>query len=368
MVRASIAVFPGDGIGPEVTGQARAVLALCAERFGLQLEFIDGVIGGAAIDRAGTPLPDESLRLAQASDAVLLGAVGGPRWDDPQSAMRPEQALLGLRRGLELFANLRPVVAHPALIAAAPLKRELLEGVDILFVRELTGGVYFGQPSERRVGPAGREAIDTTLYCEGEVARVTRLAFQLAQLRRRHLTQVDKANILATSRLWREVTHEVAAEFPDVQCEDVLVDAMAMHLLRRPRDFDVVVTENMFGDILTDEASVLCGSLGMLPSASLGAALNRQGSRVGLYEPIHGSAPDIAGRDLANPLGAILSAAMLLEYSLAQPGPAAAVAAAVRRVLEAGLRTADVRQDGCRVVGCAAMGAAVRRELDAGAA
>ncbi len=363
MARAAIAVFPGDGIGPEVTAEARAVLTLCAEQFGLALVFEEGIIGGGAIDREGTALPADSVRLAQASDAVLLGAVGGPKWDDPQSTVRPEQALLGLRRQLELFANLRPIVAQPALVAAAPLKPELIEGVDILFVRELTGGVYFGQPSERRVGSAGREAVDTIPYSEGEVARVTRLAFQLAQQRRRRVAQVDKANILATSRLWREVTHEIAREFPDVTCEDVLVDAMAMHLLRRPRDFDVVVTENMFGDILTDEASVLTGSLGMLPSASLGAARNRHGGRIGLYEPIHGSAPDIAGRDLANPLGAILSGALLLEHSLAQPAPARAIEGAVARVLEAGLRTADVRQAGCRVVGCAAMGEAVRREL-----
>ena len=364
MERATIAVFAGDGIGREVTAQARAVLALCAERFGLRLEFNEGLIGGGAIDRDGTALPADSLRLARDSDAVLLGAVGGPKWDDPQSRVRPEQALLGLRRELELFANLRPIVAHPTLIPAAPLKAELLQGVDILFVRELTGGVYFGQPSERRTGTAGREAVDTIPYSEAEVARVTRLAFQLARGRRQRVTQVDKANILATSRLWREVTHEIAAEFPDVASEDVLVDAMAMHLLRRPRDFDVVVTENMFGDILTDEASVLTGSLGMLPSASLGAALNRQGGRRGLYEPIHGSAPDIAGRDLANPLGAILSAAMLLEFSLGQAAPARAIEAAVGRVLDAGLRTADVRQDGCRVVGCTAMGEAVRRELE----
>jgi 3-isopropylmalate dehydrogenase len=363
MHRATIAVFPGDGIGPEVTNQARAVLALCAERFGLQIDFVEEVIGGGAIDRDGTALPDASLRLAKSSDAVLLGAVGGPKWDNPQSTVRPEQALLGLRRSLELFANLRPIVAHPALIAAAPLKREVLEGVDILFVRELTGGVYFGQPSERRSGAAGREAVDTTVYSESEVARVTRLAFQLAQRRRKRVTQVDKANILATSRLWREVTREIAAEFPDVTCEDVLVDAMAMHLLRRPRDFDVVVTENMFGDILTDEASVLTGSLGMLPSASLGDTVNKHGGRVGLYEPIHGSAPDIAGRDLANPLGAILSSALLLEYSLGQAAPARAIESAVFRVLDRGLRTADVRQEGCEIVGCIAMGDAVRREL-----
>ncbi|MFN8640772.1 MAG: 3-isopropylmalate dehydrogenase [Candidatus Binatia bacterium] len=367
MTRATIVVCSGDGIGPEVTREARAVLECCAERFDLHLRFEDAPIGGCAIDQEGTALPSASFELAQRSDAVLLGAVGGPKWDDPNSTVRPEQALLGLRRGLELFANLRPIVAHPALLAAAPLKRELLEGVDILFVRELTGGVYFGQPSERRTGPEGRHAVDTVVYAEGEVARVARLAFQLAETRRRRVTQVDKANILATSRLWREVTHEVAREFPGVACEDVLVDAMAMHLLRRPRDFDVVVTENMFGDILTDEASVLTGSLGMLPSASLGDGRNALGHRRGLYEPIHGSAPDIAGQDVANPLGAILSAAMLCEHSLGQAAAARAIEAAVYRVVGAGLRTADVRQEGCTVVGCRAMGEAVRNELARGA-
>ncbi len=368
MAAATIAVLAGDGIGPEVTAEARAVLEQCGERFGLALQFSAAEVGGIAIDHHGTALPDDSLALARQSDAVLFGAVGGPKWDHPQSTVRPEQALLGLRRGLGLFANLRPIVPHPALLAAAPLKRELLEGVDILFVRELTGGVYFGQPSERRSGAQGRSAVDTIDYSEAEVVRVTRLAFQLARQRRRHVTQVDKANILATSRLWREVTHEIAGEFPDVTCDDLLVDAMAMHLLRRPRDFDVVVTENMFGDILSDEAAMLTGSLGMLPSASLGEARNRLGERRGLYEPIHGTAPDIAGRDLANPLGAILSAAMLLEHSLGQPAAARAIEAAVSSVLADGLRTADLRQDGSAVVGCRAMGAAVRAALARGAA
>ena len=363
MAEATIAVLPGDGIGPEVTAQARAVLERCAQRFSIPMRFVEATIGGAAIDATGLPLPGESLALAREADAVLLGAVGGPKWDNPQSDVRPEQALLGLRRELQLFANLRPIQVHPRVVEAAPLRREVLEGVDILFVRELTGGVYFGRPSERRQGPAGREAVDTIVYDEIEVRRVVELAFTIARQRRKRVTQVDKANILATSRLWREVTREVARDYQDVALEDVLVDAMAMHLLRRPADFDVVVTENMFGDILTDEASVLSGSLGMLPSASLGASENRFGQRAGLYEPIHGSAPDIAGRDLANPLGSIASAAMLLRHSLGHETAAAAVEAAVSSVLDDGLRTADLRQPDTRQVGCSEMGAAVLDRL-----
>ncbi len=363
MSEALIAVFPGDGIGPEVTAQARAVLERCGERFGFPLRFEEAVLGGVAIDATGEPLPQASLDLARQADAVLLGAVGGPKWDDPQSKVRPEQALLALRRELELFANLRPIQIHPRVVDAAPLKREVLEGVDILFVRELTGGVYFGQPSERRQGAAGREAVDTVVYDETEVRRVVDLSFSIARGRRKRVTQVDKANILATSRLWREVTREVAADYSDVAVEDVLVDAMAMHLLRRPADFDVVVTENMFGDILTDEASVLTGSLGMLPSASLGSAENSFAHRAGLYEPIHGSAPDIAGRDLANPLGSIMSAAMLLRHSLGREEAASAVEAAVNAVLDDGLRTADLNQPDTRQVGCAEMGAAVVEKL-----
>jgi len=365
MQEATIAVFSGDGIGPEVTAEARAVLDACAPRFGLRLTFAEAPVGGCAIDASGEPLPAASLALARDADAVLLGAVGGPKWDDPKSKVRPEQALLGLRRELGLFANLRPIRPHHRVLEAAPIKSDLLRGVDILFVRELTGGVYFGQPSERRSDASGRSAVDTIVYSEVEVARVVRLAFSIARERRCRVAQVDKANILATSRMWREITHEIAAEFPDVTREDVLVDAMAMHLLRRPGDFDVVVTENMFGDILTDEASVLAGSLGMLPSASLGDTINRCGHRAGLYEPIHGSAPDIAGRDLANPLGSILSAAMLLRHSLGQEEAAAAVEQAVAAVLDEGLRTADLKQEGCRQVGCREMGAAVRARLSA---
>jgi 3-isopropylmalate dehydrogenase len=359
MRSAKIVVFPGDGIGLEVTRQAQCVATLCAERYGLELNWIEGCIGGAAIDRSGNPLPDESLALAASADAVFLGAVGGPKWDDPRSRVRPEQALLGLRRGLELFGNLRPIAVSPLLRTATPIKAEFLDGVDILFVRELTGGVYFGQPSERRVTSSGRDAVDTVVYSEKEIVRVVRLGFELARARRGRLSSVDKANILATSRLWREIVHEIAREFPEVACSDVLVDAMAMHLIRRPRDFDVVVTENMFGDILTDEASVLAGSLGMLPSASLGDRLNSIGGRLALYEPVHGSAPDIAGKDLANPLGAILSVAMMFRHSLLAAEAARAIETAVDHVLAQGLRTADVQQEGCQAVGCCEMGEAV---------
>lgn len=359
-----VTILPGDGIGPEVTAQAGELLVACGRRFGWQVECREAIVGGAAIDQQGDPLPEATFRLAKESDAVLLGAVGGPKWDDPQRTVRPEQALLGLRKGLGLFANLRPVRTDPALIQTVPIKASVVEGTDVMVVRELTGGIYFGQPSERRVTAAGRAAIDTLTYDEAEIVRVVRLAFGLARQRRKRLASVDKANILASSRLWREVAHEVAREFSDVAYEDVLVDAMAMHLLRRPRDFDVVVTENMFGDILTDEASVLGGSMGMLPSASLGETQNRLGHRFGLYEPIHGSAPDIAGKDLANPLAAILSVAMLFRHSLGDEGAARAIETAVGAVLASGLRTADIREPDGRGIGCQAMGEAVRREVE----
>lgn len=360
-----ILLLPGDGIGPEVVTQARLVLEACAQRNGFNLEFDDAVVGGAAIDALGTALPDGALRLAQESDAVLLGAVGGPKWDDPKATVRPEQALLGLRRSLDLFANLRPVQVFPELLDAAPLKPDILRGVDLVVVRELTGGIYFGKPSERRGTAPDRAAVDTLVYSEAEVVRLMRSAFELARQRRKKVTSVDKANILSTSRLWREVAEEVRRDYPDVAYENVLVDAMAMHLLRRPRDFDVIATENMFGDILTDEASMLAGSMGLLPSASIGDERNALGLPRGLYEPIHGSAPDIAGKDLANPLAAILSAALMLRYSLAQPAAAAHIEAAVAKTLGDGLRTADIVQEGTRTVGCAAMGAAVCERLAA---
>ena len=360
---ATIAVFPGDGIGPEVTAEAVAVLEAVAPRHGLALRFSPGVVGGAAIDERGVPLPPEELERAKAADAVLLGAVGGPKWDDPGSRVRPEQALLGLRKGLGVYANLRPVWTVPELIPASPLRPEILEGVDLVVVRELTGGIYFGKPSERRVTAAGREAVDTLVYTEAEIVRLLRAGFTLAQQRRRRLTSVDKANILSSSRLWREIAHEIAREYPDVRYEDVLVDAMAMHLIRRPRDFDVIATENLFGDILTDEASMLAGSMGMLPSASLAGAPEPGRRCHGLYEPIHGSAPDIAGQDRANPLAAILSAAMLCRYSLACPAAAEAIERAVASVIAAGGRTADLAASGQPVLGCRAMGRRVRELL-----
>jgi 3-isopropylmalate dehydrogenase len=362
-VKATIAVFPGDGIGPEVTTEAIAVLEALAPRYDLGLAFDRGTVGGAAIDTTGEPLPAAELARARAADAVLLGAVGGPKWDDPGARVRPEQALLGLRLGLGVYANLRPVWTVPALVPASPLKREVLDGVDLVVVRELTGGIYFAKPSERRVTPAGREAVDTLLYTEQEIARLLHAAFALARQRRRKLTLVDKANVLASSRLWREVAREVAPDYPDVTMETVLVDAMAMYLIRRPRDFDVIATENLFGDILTDEASMLAGSMGMLPSASLAGAPEPGRRCVGLYEPIHGSAPDIAGQDRANPLAAILSAAMLCRYSLACPGAADTIEAAVADVIAAGHRTADLAAPGETTLGCRAMGRLVRERL-----
>lgn len=337
---ATIAVLAGDGIGPEVVAEARRVLEAAAARAGRGLAFDDGLIGGAAIDDTGEALPGDTLAACRRADAVLLGAVGGPRWDDPKAAVRPEQGLLGIRRELGLYANLRPVARWEALAEASPLRRERLEGVDLLIVRELTGGLYFGEPRLREATEGGGErAVDTLEYTDGEIRRIVRLACQLARGRGGRVTSVDKANVLASSRLWREVADEVAAEFADVSLEHQLVDACAMRLITHAADFDVVVTENMFGDILSDEASVLTGSLGLLPSASLGE------DRRGLYEPVHGSAPDIAGRGVANPLAAIMSAAMLLRHSLDLPDEAAAVERAVGDALAAGARTPDLGGD-----------------------
>jgi 3-isopropylmalate dehydrogenase len=360
-----ILVLKGDGIGPEVVGEALQVLKVIARRSAIDMEFKEGHIGGHAIDQFGTPMPEDTLKHAQDSDAILLGAVGGPKWDNPNATVRPEQALLGLRKALGLFANVRPVRAVKELLSASPLKPEIISAVDLVVIRELTGGIYYGKPSEKREGKDGREAVDTCFYTEPEIARVLRFGFELARNRKKKLTSVDKANVLSTSRLWREIATAIAKEFSDVACEHQLVDSMAMHLLRRPKDFDVIVTENMFGDILTDEASVLAGSMGLLPSASLGEEMNSAGYRIGLYEPIHGSAPDIAGRDEANPLAAILSAAMLLEHSLGMRSEAEVIEQAVDSVVKDGHRTRDLAGgSGTKTVGCKAMGRLVREKIE----
>jgi 3-isopropylmalate dehydrogenase len=353
-VNVHFALLPGDGIGPEIIGQARIVLGAVAERFGHTFVFDEHLMGGCAIDATGDPLPTATLEACRASDAVLLGAVGGPQWNDPEAETRPEAGLLALRKELELYANLRPVRTFDALVGSSPLRRGIVEGTDILFLRELTGGIYFGGST---ISDDGLEVADHMRYTVGEIERIVRMAGNAARQRSGRLTSVDKANVLEVSRLWRRTTERIMKdEFPDVALETILVDAMAMHLISRPTDFDVVVTGNLFGDILTDEASMLPGSLGLLPSASLG-----DGS-VGLYEPIHGSAPDIAGRGVANPLGTILSAAMALRHSLSLVNEAQAVEEAVNRVLADGLRTPDIA-DGGAFIGTEAMGAAVAAEV-----
>jgi 3-isopropylmalate dehydrogenase len=348
-----VALIPGDGVGPEVIEGAVSVLEAAGRRFGFDFAWESLVVGGAGIDAYGIACRPEDVEACRAADAVLLGAVGGPKWDNPDATVRPEQALFALRGGLGLYANLRPITVFPQLIGASPLKPELLEGVDCLILRELTSGLYFGTPSEQRETADGeRAAIDTLWYTEGEIRRIVTLAFELARGRRRKVTQVDKANVLATSRLWRKVTEEIRVDFPDVELEHRLVDSAAMTLAKWPAGFDVLVTENLFGDILSDEAAVIAGSLGMLPSASLGIRQTAHG-RHGLYEPIHGSAPDIAGQDLANPLGTILSAAMMLRWSLGQPEAADAIEAAVNGALDAGYRTKDLLAAGAAGSGTA---------------
>ena len=349
---AKIAVLPGDGVGPEVTREAVKVLKSAGVRFGIPLEFEEGIVGGAAIDTRGTPLPPETWNLCQASDAILFGAVGGPKWDSLPVDRRPERGLLSLRKDLRLYANLRPVKLFPPLIDASPLKREIVEGIDLLVVRELTGGLYFGEPKGIRPAPDGRgeQGIDTLIYTTPEIERIARIGFRAAAQRRRRLTSVDKVNVLASSQLWRRVVTDVGKEFPGIELEHMLVDNCAMQLIREPRRFDVLLTENTFGDILSDEAAMLAGSIGMLPSASLGDG-------TALYEPIHGSAPDIAGKEKANPLAAILSAAMLLRHSLRHEPAAVAIEAAVGQVLVKGYRTPDIRRGGAELlVGTRQMG------------
>jgi 3-isopropylmalate dehydrogenase len=372
----NIAVLPGDGIGPEVIAEGVRILRAIEKRWGHCFELSKGLIGGCAIDARGTPLPRETLEISRAADAVLLGAVGGPKWSDPNAKQRPEQGLLGLRKELGVYANLRPVSVHPALIAASPLRPERLEGVDFVFVRELTGGIYFGEKSRERIN-GGERAFDVCAYTTAEIERVTRIAGDLARTRRRKLTSVDKANVLETSRLWRTtVTRVVREEYPDVALDHVLVDACAMQLLRNAQAFDVIVTENMFGDILTDEASMLAGSLGVLPSASLGDAevSHSQGDgdgdeesvgklRGGLYEPIHGSAPDIAGKGIANPVGTILSVALMLRHTFGLESEARAVEGAVSAAIDDGCVTVDITPRGGRSCSTEEVGRAIADAL-----
>lgn len=332
-----IAVLPGDGIGQEIVEGAIKVLETVADHYGHQFSFTFGKIGGDAIDHCQNPLPDETVTLCQNSDAILLGAVGGPKWDENPPEMRPEKGLLGIRKALNLFANLRPVTVFSSLADSSTLKKEVIDGVDIMIARELTGGLYFGTPRERRQGDNGETiVVDTLLYTDREIERIVRKGFELAMVRNKKLTSVDKANVLESSRVWREITNKVAKEYPEVELDHMLVDNAAMQLIRNPRYFDVILTENLFGDILSDEGSMLTGSLGMLPSASLSS------DGPGLYEPVHGSAPDIAGQNKANPLATILSSAMMLKYSFDLHDEAKLIEAAVNKVLEDGHRTLDI--------------------------
>lgn len=345
MTKANIVLLPGDGIGPEVTKAAQVILETIASQYNQQFTFTMHPIGGNAIDDYGDPLPQETLEACQQTDAILLGAVGGPKWSNPSASVRPEQGLLGLRKELGLYANLRPVKPNPSLMEASPLKPEYLKGTDMLVLRELTGGIYFGEPSGRNKEGKKEWAVDTMIYEKSEIERITHLAFSLAEKREGKVTSVDKANVLECSRFWRETVSSIAKEYSGIELEHLLVDAAAMHLLTRPFDFDVILTANLFGDILTDEASVLTGSLGNLPSASIGSDANLHGYPRGVYEPIHGSAPDIAGKGIANPIGAILSAAMLLRYSLGLEMEARVIEKTVDAVLKEGHRTADIATD-----------------------
>ncbi len=354
----NIAVLPGDGIGPEVVAQAIKVLERLCRDFGLEIEMVTAPVGGAAYDKHKHPLPDSTLKLAQQADAVLLGAVGGAQWDTLPRELRPEKALLGLRSALQLFANLRPALLFPQLASASTLRPEIVAGLDLLIVRELTGDIYFGEPrGVRTLANGERQGFNTMVYAEHEVERVARVAFNAARKRRKQVCSVEKANVLETSGLWREVVIRVAKEFSDVELSHMYVDNAAMQLVRAPKQFDVIVTGNLFGDILSDEAAMLTGSIGMLPSASLDA------NNKGMYEPIHGSAPDIAGKDLANPLATILSVAMMLRFTLNKPVLAEKVERAVGRVLDQGLRTIDVHTEGMKKVGTAEMGDAIVKAL-----
>lgn len=353
----NIALLRGDGIGPEIVDSAVEVLNKTAEKFGHTFNFTPYLIGGAAIDATGKPLPDETVEGCLASDSVLLGAVGGPRWDNLPGDQRPEKALLGIRAALGLFTNLRPAKLYKALKDSCPLRPDIVEnGFDLMMVRELTGGIYFGERG-RREGKYGEEAYDTECYSKMEIERIAKVAFETARKRNKNVISIDKANVLESSRLWRATVHEIAKDYPDVTCTDMLVDNAAMQLVKNPAQFDVILTENMFGDILSDEASMVTGSIGMLSSASLNE------TKFGLYEPSHGSAPDIAGQNIANPIATILSAAMLLRYSLDQDAAADAIEAAVRQVLKDGYRTVDIMSEGCTQVGTEEMGARIAERI-----
>ena len=357
----NIAVLPGDGVGPEVVGEATKILQAVGERFGHKFRLHNGLIGGVAIDASGTALSQETLDMCKQCDAVLLGAVGGPKWDDPRAKVHPEDGLLALRKELGLFANLRPVKVLPMLVNSTSLKPEIIEGVDLVIVRELTGGLYFGQPKKQWQTLEGRQAVDTLSYSEIEIERILRVGFELARNRGKKLTSVDKANVLQSSRLWRQIAVEVSADYPDVELQHMLVDACAMRLIQHPTDLDVLVTENMFGDILTDEASMLAGSMGMLPSASLAGI--PEGKTFGMYEPIHGSAPRRAGQNMANPIATILSVAMMLRYSFELETEAQAIENAVLATLEEGYRTYDIMAEGKIRVGTKEMGELIAKKV-----
>lgn len=359
MKRFSIAVFAGDGIGPEIIAEAVNVLDAISGKYGVEFYYIEELVGGASIDEYGVPLNDTALDFAKKSDAVLLGAVGGPKWEGLDYSIRPERALLALRKELGLFANLRPAKIYKALINASTLKPEVIEGVDMIVVRELTGGLYFGTPKGIEKLPDGTErGVNTMVYTTPEIERIAQVAFEVARTRRKKLLSVDKANVLETTELWRKVVTEVGKDYPDVELSHMYVDNCAMQLVRNPKQFDVILTENTFGDILSDEAAMLTGSIGMLPSASLGSEKRRA-----MYEPIHGSAPDIAGKNIANPIATILSVAMMLKYSLDMAEAAADIERAVESVLNKGLRTADIYQSGARKASCSEMGRAIVKEL-----
>ncbi|KAA1295861.1 MAG: 3-isopropylmalate dehydrogenase [Chloroflexi bacterium] len=357
-MQATIAILGGDGIGPEVVAESMKVLDAISVKFDHDFNLKNEMIGGCAIDKFGTALPDQTLETCNNSDAIILGAVGGPKWDDPSANTRPEDGILAVRKSLGLFANLRPVKVYPALINSSPIKPNLLKGVDMMVLRELTGGLYFGKPKKRWNTSLGRRGVDTLKYTEKEIERILRVGFELALNRNKKLTSVDKQNVLESSRLWREIAVELSSEYPEVELEHILVDNAAMQLIRNPASFDVIVSENTFGDILTDEASVLSGSMGMLPSASLAELPGKKSkiTKLSLYEPIHGSAPDIAGKGIANPIGSILSTAMMLRLSFGLNQEAEAIEKAVDSALSEGYRTADIASDGGTVVNTTKMG------------